>query len=121
MGASGCQGPLELLKLGPLALLKETLQHPILSAHCVFLFVPDMSVGLFYHTHAEYRGLLSVLEQNQLETYQAWVLGRTPPQQHTSALEEQRVTESANAQDPSTAHLTSHAGTQEAGDLKHGE
>lgn len=64
---------------------------------------------------------LSVLEQNELETYQAWVLGRTPPQQHTSALEEQRVTESANAQDPSTAHLTSHAGTQEAGDLKHGE
>lgn len=79
-----------------------------------------LSVGLFFHTHTEYRGLLSVLEQNQLETYQAWVLGRTPPQHHTSVLEEQKVIESVNAQDP--RHISPHQPCQhtEAGDLKHG-
>lgn len=74
----------------------------------------------FTHIPSIEASCLSVLEQNQLETYQAWVLGRTPPQHHTSVLEEQKVIESVNAQDP--RHISPHQPCQhtEAGDLKHG-
>lgn len=60
MGASGCRGPLELLKLGIHHFQGKLAQLPTLSAHCLFLpglsgfRTPDMLfVGLFFHTHTQ--------------------------------------------------------------------
>lgn len=111
-----CQGPLELLKLGPPALLKETCcstpSSQLTVSSCLFLTRCLLACS-FTHMLSIEASCLSVLEQNQFETYQAWVLGRTPPQQHTSALEEQRVIESANAQD--SRHSSPHQSYRHTG------